>query len=185
MAGFRQFLKRKMDQHGGPLGLAQAVATKPYRMMQPKDQAEVELEQRVEALRKVGTKLPDRPDAEGYRAIGAAELVQEGKPATFVVSSEVSVAVYRYQGRLYGVDHACTHEDGPLGESQVEDGGVITCPYHDWKFRLADGACITDPSRPVGCYRLKERDGLIWLGPAISEGSKERGGEHDDGMEMV
>jgi nitrite reductase/ring-hydroxylating ferredoxin subunit len=96
----------------------------------------------------------------------------------------VAVAVYRIDGQLFVIDSACTHEDGPLGESEVEDG-VITCPYHNWRFRLSDGECLTTENRNVACYAVKEVDGFIWVGGATRAGSQVRGGEHHDGMEMV
>jgi nitrite reductase/ring-hydroxylating ferredoxin subunit len=122
------------------------------------------------------------PDGDGFVAVATSALLQEGKPSTFAADGR-NIAVYRDQGHLYAIDSSCTHEDGPLGESEVE-GGVITCPYHDWRFELKTGKCLTDPSRPVATYGVKEVDGFIWLGGPTSKGSTARGGQHDDGLEM-
>jgi nitrite reductase (NADH) small subunit len=126
--------------------------------------------------------LPDAPDADGFVAVAASSLIQAGRSSTFAAHGR-NVAVYRDQGQLFAIDAACTHEDGPLGESEVVDG-VITCPYHDWRFELASGRCLSEPKRPVATYGIKEIDDLIWIGPATSVGSSDRGGEHDDGLEM-
>lgn len=177
-------LTRRLDRHGGPLGLAKAVVTKPMRMAKG-DSAESheELTQRVEEDQSLRAALPTEPDAEGFVAVGPSQLVQDGKPGTFGALGE-AVAVYRVDGQLFAIDSACSHEDGPLGESIVEDG-VVTCPYHDWRFRLTDGECLTTENRHVACFAVKEADGFIWLGPKTREGAEERGGDHDDGMEMI
>ena len=43
-----------------------------------------------------------------------------------------------------GVLHAhatvCPHSLGPLEEAALEDGCVV-CPWHGYRFRLADGRC--------------------------------------------
>jgi nitrite reductase/ring-hydroxylating ferredoxin subunit len=136
-----------------------------------------------ELIKEALAAVPTEPDAQGFHAVAPVQMVTENRPGTFTAGENI-VAVYRHEGRLYAVDSACTHEDGPLGESEVEDGGVITCPYHDWRFELSTGACLTDPSRPISCFAVKESGGSIWIGHKTSEGSSERGGEHDDGLVM-
>ncbi len=181
---FKKKLTRRLDRHGGPLGLAKAVVTKPMRMAKgERVESADELRQRVEEDQAMRAELPTEPDADGFVAVGPSQLVQEGKPGTFGALGE-AVAIYRDGGKLYAIDSACTHEDGPLGESDVIDG-VVTCPYHDWRFRLSDGECLTAKNRHVACFAVKEAGGFIWLGPRTRDGSDERGGEHDDGLEMV
>ncbi len=184
--GIRDFLKGKIEKHGGAAGAAKAAALKPVRMVTGGRGARSSTPDPAlspEQLRQALASVPAEPDAEGFRAVAPVGMVTEGRPGTFNVGDD-AVAIYRYEGQLYAIDSACTHEDGPLGESEVEDGGVITCPYHDWRFELSTGACLTDPSRPVSCFAIKEHGGFIWVGPKTSEGSSERGGEHDDGLKM-
>lgn len=126
------------------------------------------------------TSLPQGTDAEGFRAVARAEQVPEGGAGTFEAGPAV-VAVFRVQGRLYAIDSACAHEDGPLGEGDLRDG-VVTCPYHGWRYDVRSGACLTQADRAVGCYAIKESGGLIWVGRRTREGSGQRGGEHDDGL---
>lgn len=118
-----------------------------------------------------------------YRAVGPAGAVQEGKPGTFSLDGQV-VAVFRHQGRLYAMENACAHEDGPIGEGEVR-GTCVVCPYHDWQYDFTTGACITDPERPRATWSVREEGGQVWLGPQLSAGSDSRGGEHDDGMEVI
>lgn len=54
------------------------------------------------------------------------------------------------------LDNRCPHEGYPLSQGQLE-GGMLTCCWHNWKFRVDDGACVlggenarTWPARIVG-----------------------------------
>jgi nitrite reductase/ring-hydroxylating ferredoxin subunit len=122
-------------------------------------------------------------DGEGFVAVLPAASLPEGKGLTVAAGGQ-NVAVFRASGRLFAIDDACRHEDGPLGEGRVV-GGVVTCPYHDWRYDLGTGACLTDPSRPVSCYAIREREGHIWVGARLRAGSEARGGEHDDGLKTA
>lgn len=48
------------------------------------------------------------------------------------------VAIFRDGKRIYAVENACRHQNGPLGEGCIKDG-FITCPWHGWQYRPEDG----------------------------------------------
>ena len=58
--------------------------------------------------------------------------------AKAVVVGEREVALFNVDGRFYALDNTCPHQGGPLAEGWIESGAV-TCPWHAWTFRLADG----------------------------------------------
>jgi nitrite reductase/ring-hydroxylating ferredoxin subunit len=52
------------------------------------------------------------------------------------------VAVFRVaEDELYAVDNRCPHEGYPLDKGWVSNG-VVTCPWHNFKFDLKSGACV-------------------------------------------
>lgn len=118
-----------------------------------------------------------------FRKVAGSDGVREGKPGIYVHAG-MNVAVFRRSGALFAMDNACAHEDGPIGEGTV-DGNYVRCPYHDWQYDFTTGACLTDPERPRATFAVREWDGSIWLGPALTVGSMSRGGDHDDGMEVI
>ncbi len=131
-----------------------------------------------------GTAAPAAPPVDGdYRAVAPASAVRDDKPGTYA-HGKVNVAVFRLGNRLYAIDNACAHEDGPIGEGTV-DGNCVRCPYHDWLYDFTTGACITEPDRQRATFAVKEEGGQIWLGPELTPGSESRGGDHDDGMEVI
>jgi phenylpropionate dioxygenase-like ring-hydroxylating dioxygenase large terminal subunit len=97
-----------------------------------------------------------------------------------VASSPVGVTVcgqkivlVRDEARVHALHDRCVHRGVPLSLGAREFPGTISCPYHGWTFRLADGelcAVITDgPESPicgkarVATYAVEERLGLVWV----------------------
>ena len=124
--------------------------------------------------------LPQSADADGFLAVAFSEQLKLGRGSTYRYR-ETNVAVFRLDSGLFAIDDACTHEDGPLGEGDI-DGLVVTCPYHDWRFDVSSGDCLSQDNRHVACYEVKEHSGCIWVGKQTRVGSAERGGLHDDGL---
>jgi len=164
--GFRNFLKNKAKSALG-------------RGSDQRGQGVAAPGERKDAL----SSLPSTPTKDGYRALATSGLVVEGRGNTFSLDGR-NIALFRVNGTVYAIDDACRHEDGPLGEGDLE-GSVVTCPYHNWRFDVTNGDCLTEPERPVPCFGTREQDGVVWVGPPSREGSNARGGEHNDGLETV
>ncbi len=120
------------------------------------------------------------PDADGYIAVAPEGDVVVGRARQSAVGPN-TVAVFRTEEGLFAVDNACLHEDGPLGEGRVA-GNIVTCPYHDWRYDVRDGSCLSRKGRKLATYEVRERDGFVWVGPRKTGGTDARGGEHDDGL---
>ena len=42
---------------------------------------------------------------------------------------------------VFAIDHACPHEGYGLTQGDL-DGDLLTCAWHNWKFRVSDGECV-------------------------------------------
>ena len=42
---------------------------------------------------------------------------------------------------MHALDHACPHEGYGLTQGTL-DGNLLTCAWHNWKFRVDDGVCV-------------------------------------------
>ena len=51
------------------------------------------------------------------------------------------VCLVRTADGLHAIDHACPHEGYGLTQGEL-DGDLVTCAWHNWKFRVTDGACV-------------------------------------------
>jgi ferredoxin-nitrite reductase len=63
------------------------------------------------------------------------------------------MAVFKSNGKLYGVQNICPHEGGQLCNGWIDRGEVV-CPLHGYKFDLKTGACSTDPTLRVKVFHL-------------------------------
>ncbi len=75
---------------------------------------------------------------------------------------ESSVGLFRTTEGIFALDNICPHRGAPLHDGFVRDGQV-TCPWHQWQFRLADGKCTNIPGPSVASYPVEVRDGTIWI----------------------
>ena len=75
-----------------------------------------------------------------------------------------SIALCRLEsGRLYAIENRCTHDDGPLGEGQLE-GKLIECPRHGALFDVTTGQARTLPAvGRVRCYAVSEAGGALQI----------------------
>ena len=83
-------------------------------------------------------------------SIGKAEDIPEGGSVVVEVNGK-DVAVFRTAEGFFAIDDLCPHMGASLSGGYVEDG-VVTCPWHYWRFRLSDGAWADNPKVRTGCY---------------------------------
>ena len=66
----------------------------------------------------------------------------------------------------------CPHMGASLSGGVIENG-VVTCPWHAWRFRLTDGAWADNPRIKIGCYPVRvEGDEVQVEAPPAAEGKK-------------
>lgn len=74
------------------------------------------------------------------------------------------VAVFRHQDGLSAVANVCSHQGGPLGEGKVIDG-CITCPWHGYQYRPADGQSPPPYTEKIPTYELRIEGERVLLNP--------------------
>jgi NAD(P)H-dependent nitrite reductase small subunit len=79
-----------------------------------------------------------------------------------VTLGETQVGLFRTPEGLFAINNVCPHKGAPLHDGFVHHGAV-TCPWHQWDFRLSDGACLNVPKVSTKSYAVEERDGAIWV----------------------
>jgi len=72
----------------------------------------------------------------------------------------VKIALARTATGLYALDDHCPHRSGPMSEGLLE-GDRIACPWHQWVFNLATGACVNIPGQKIMTYKVVEKEGVV------------------------
>jgi nitrite reductase/ring-hydroxylating ferredoxin subunit len=62
-----------------------------------------------------------------------------------VVLKGKEIVLFNVEGEFFALANACTHEEGPLCEGEIE-GHEVTCPWHGAKFDIRTGEVLADPA---------------------------------------
>lgn len=77
---------------------------------------------------------------------------------------EQPIAVFNVSGKYYAIGDICTHDDGPLGEGEL-DGYQIICPRHGARFDIRNGKALTLPAFvDTPWYPTRAQDGWVEIG---------------------
>jgi nitrite reductase (NADH) small subunit/3-phenylpropionate/trans-cinnamate dioxygenase ferredoxin subunit len=88
-----------------------------------------------------------------FQKVCRASEVPEGEGKTVEVKGHL-IALFCAGGQLHAIDDVCPHMGASLSGGYVENG-IVTCPWHAWRFRLADGAWADNPRIKIGCYPVR------------------------------
>jgi nitrite reductase/ring-hydroxylating ferredoxin subunit len=84
-----------------------------------------------------------------------------GRPRVFKRPPR-QVALFLVGERVFAMDNRCPHEGYPLAEGTVDSACVLTCNWHNWKFRLEDGECLLGGDH-VRSYPAKVQEDHVWV----------------------
>jgi nitrite reductase/ring-hydroxylating ferredoxin subunit/DMSO/TMAO reductase YedYZ heme-binding membrane subunit len=101
---------------------------------------------------------------DGWLVAGRAADVADGRALVVPVPGGERVAIFRDGTRLGAVSNVCAHQNGPLGEGRLVDG-CVTCPWHGFQYRLADGCAPPPYTEKIATYRLRLDGELVLLDP--------------------
>jgi nitrite reductase (NADH) small subunit/3-phenylpropionate/trans-cinnamate dioxygenase ferredoxin subunit len=107
----------------------------------------------IQALFAAGTGMAE------FHTVCREDELAEGEGKTVAVGRRL-IAVFRSGGRFLAIDDVCPHMGSSLSGGHVENG-VVTCPWHAWRFRLADGAWADNPRLKIGCYPVRVEGGAV------------------------
>ncbi|GIV66158.1 MAG: non-heme iron oxygenase ferredoxin subunit [Chloroflexota bacterium] len=63
----------------------------------------------------------------------------------FVEIGDLSIVVFNIAGKYFAIGDVCTHDDGPLGDGEL-DGHQIICPRHGARFDVRNGKVLSLPA---------------------------------------
>ncbi len=84
------------------------------------------------------------------------------------------LALFRLDDAFVAIDNVCPHlKGGSLAAGHVDEG-VVSCPFHGWRFDLNSGRCLSREGARVRTYDVREIGGeLEVLLPSLPEPESE------------
>jgi 3-phenylpropionate/trans-cinnamate dioxygenase ferredoxin subunit len=98
-----------------------------------------------------------------YFEIAPVSEVPNGE-RLFVDIGDSAVVLFNIAGSLYAIGDICTHDDGPLGDGEIEEYNVV-CPRHGAEFDMRTGEAVGMPAVvDIPAYPVQVREGMIYIG---------------------
>lgn len=98
-----------------------------------------------------------------YYEVGDAADLPAGE-RWFIEVEGLPVVIFNIAGDYYAIDDVCSHDDGPLGEGEL-DGHEIICPRHGARFDVRNGKSLTPPAvQDIQYYPTRITDGQLEIG---------------------
>jgi nitrite reductase (NADH) small subunit/3-phenylpropionate/trans-cinnamate dioxygenase ferredoxin subunit len=107
-----------------------------------------------------------------FHTVGRVGDWAVGEGVTVEVAGKL-IAVFRAPNGFFAIDDCCPHMGASLSGGYLEDG-IVTCPWHAWRFRLADGAWADNPRIKIGCHTVRIEGDAVQVAVAPSEPRKVR-----------
>ena len=86
----------------------------------------------------------------------------------FLEIDDFNIVVFNIAGDLYAIADICSHDDGPLGDGELESGHSIVCPRHGARFDIRSGKALTLPAViDIPAYPVRVIEGQIEVGIPI------------------
>ena len=98
-----------------------------------------------------------------YLPVCKVSELQPGERLFLEISSH-PIVIINHGREYFALDDLCTHDDGPLGDGEVENHEII-CPRHGARFNLRTGEATTLPAvSGVNTYLTRIVDDHLEIG---------------------
>jgi nitrite reductase (NADH) small subunit len=99
--------------------------------------------------------MTDPPSSNyGFVTVAKVGAIPEGEGRSFQVGDRL-VAVFLHKGHYLAIDDLCPHMGASLGAGYLDDEGVVTCPWHAWRFCVRDGKWADNPRLSVETFDVR------------------------------
>jgi nitrite reductase/ring-hydroxylating ferredoxin subunit len=93
------------------------------------------------------------PEMSEFVTVAKVGAIAEGRGETFTVNGRL-VAVFKSGNDYHAIDDLCPHMGASLGAGAVHKG-IVTCPWHAWRFRVCDGVWCDNPKVKIDRFEVR------------------------------
>ena len=98
-----------------------------------------------------------------YVPIGSEDELN-GSERLYVEIDGQNIVVFRIGTDILAIGDICIHDDGPLGDGDIDDTNII-CPRHGARFDVKTGKALTLPAvEDIPVCPVRVSDGQIEIG---------------------
>ena len=105
-------------------------------------------------------------DSQALEFIPVAEVgdLPNGERLFLEIDGE-SIVIFNIAGSFFAIADVCSHDDGPLGDGELEREYEISCPRHGAHFDVRTGKALTPPAvQDIPAFPVRVRNGEIEIG---------------------
>jgi len=108
-----------------------------------------------------------------WRTVCRVGELADGEGKTVIAGGKL-IALFHVQGKYRAIDDTCPHMGASLSGGYVEEG-IVTCPWHAWRFRLCDGVWADNPRIKIGSYAVRVQGDAVQVRIEESPANKQLG----------
>ena len=94
-----------------------------------------------------------------FTTVARVGEIADGRGAAFAVNGRM-VAVFNDGGQYQAIDDFCPHMGAALSGGHFEQG-IVTCPWHAWRFKVCDGTWCDNPKIKIDAFEVRVEDEQI------------------------
>lgn len=109
-----------------------------------------------------------KPEECDFVAVASEDDIPPGE-RLFVEIDQYPIVVFNLAGQFFAIADLCSHDDGPLGDGNVE-GWEVACPRHGARFDIRTGKVLSLPAvEDIPAYPVLVLDGEIQVGIPLED----------------
>jgi 3-phenylpropionate/trans-cinnamate dioxygenase ferredoxin subunit len=95
--------------------------------------------------------------------IAPADQLPEGE-RLYIEAGGKQIVIFNLAGKLFAIGDVCTHDNGPVGDGEIEENEII-CPRHGGRFDIRSGQATSLPAVvDIPAYPVRVVKGMIEIG---------------------
>lgn len=108
------------------------------------------------------------PEKFEFIAVAATDELANGERLFLEIDGE-PIVLFNIAGLYFAIGDVCSHDDGPLGDGDL-DGMEVICPRHGARFDVHTGKALSLPAVvDIPAFPVRVKDDQIEIGLPIEE----------------